>query len=198
MNKEEFSNKVKEAINQGIDVYKAILDNSFQYYNCIALDCSMLIDSQTDEPLSDEIRNHFFSYLHKDDINGFVINKKACLYIFELVSHNAEQVRDIYKDFCSNPVYSNLSKSAIKKNPHIDTNILYVGKIKKDIGKRMVTHFGFAHSRTGGLQLKYWAKDNGLQLKVHIIALDERIDDFINPLELNLIKNMKPLIGNSK
>lgn len=120
------------------------------------------------------------------------------MYLFELVSHNAEQVKKSYNAFCNNPDLLHLNKSAIKKNAHTDTQYLYIGKVKKGVGGRMATHFGYANPKIGGLQLKYWAKAINLKLKVHIVAFDENIDDFINPLELQLTKNLRPLIGKSK
>ncbi len=198
MEKDEFFEKVHTAINQGVNLYQAILNGAFQEYNCISLDCTKLIDPAEDETLPDQVINHFFAYLHKDDVNGFQINKKACLYVFEIVSHTAVQIKDIYKIFCENEDLKYLNKSAMKKNPSTNSIYLYVGKVKSGIGNRMATHFGYANPKIGGLQLRHWAKDIGLKLKVHIIALDEVIDDYINPLELNLTKNMKPLIGKSK
>lgn len=62
----------------------------------------------------------------------------------------------------------------------------------------MAVHFGYTHSHTGALHLRFWAKDINLQLKVHIIAFKDDIGDFVNPLELLLSKELKPLIGKSK
>jgi len=198
MEKEEFLQTVNQAVNQGFNVYQAILNSTFQNYYCIALDCSRLVEPLEYEPLPDEIITHFFSHLHKEDNAGFLVNKKACLYMFELVSHNAEQVKEYYTAFCNEPNMAHLNKSAIKKNAQTDTQFLYIGKVKKGIGNRMVTHFGYANPQIGGLQLKYWAKEIRLKLKVHIVAFDEIIDDYINPLELNLTKTLRPLIGKSK
>jgi hypothetical protein len=198
MNREEFSDKVNDALNHGIDIYTAILDNSFQHYYCISLDCSKLVDVLEDESVPDGVISHFFSFLHKDDINGFQINKKACLYIFELVSHSAAQIKDVYRTFTDNQNFQYLNKSAMKKNPGTNTKYLYIGKVKRGIGNRMSTHFGYANPQIGALQLRYWGRQIKLQLKVHILAFDEAIDDYINPLELRITKNMNPLIGKSK
>lgn len=58
-------------------------------------------------------------------------------------------------------------------------------------------YFGFAHEKTGGIQLRHWI-DKDLLLKVHIFAFDKELDDFVNPLELYLSKKLNPLIGKSK
>lgn len=198
MEKEDFLDNVQSALMQGKNLYQAILEGSFQQYESFFLNCSELVAPQENEKIPKNVINHFFSLLHKDDINGFQINKKACLYFFEIISHNAIDIKSVYIQFSNNSDFDYLNKSAIKKNAVCPNNILYIGKVKNGIGSRMATHFGYVNPKIGGMQLRHWAKEINLKLKVHIIAFDEVIDDYINPLELNLTKNLKPLIGKSK
>ena len=118
------------------------------------------------------------------------------MYFFEFKREQASQILESYKNFDAQAEGRN--KSGLKNNPNIDTNILYVGKVKKDVGARLSTHFGYAHAKTGGLQLRFWAKSIKLELKVHLIVFEDNLGDYINPLELELTKELKPLIGKSK
>lgn len=97
-----------------------------------------------------------------------------------------------YIDFKKSGTDRNLS--GIKDKPNLMTQTLYLGKVKNNIGARLATHFRYANSKTGGLQLKYCAKQIDLKLKVNILVFEDKLDDFINPLELELTKELKPLI----
>ena len=158
MEKEEFENQLRVAIEHGKNQYQAILDGAYQEYYCIQLNCAELVNPEDDEKIPNNVIHHFFAHLHKNDQNGFSINKKSCLYFFELVSHEAVVVKEVYKRFQEDEVFSYLNKSAMKKNAICPKNILYIGKVKQGIGNRMSTHFGYANPKIGGLQLRYWAK----------------------------------------
>jgi len=196
--------KVLTSVEAGRAIYDDILkEKNFRYFS-IELDCSKLDDIEPNEvtprgqkyKLPQSVISYFFSQLHENDLDGFKINNCACLYFLEIISHTPDAVKVIYEEFDDN--FHDRSKSAIYRNKKELTNILYVGKVKSNIGGRFSTHFGYAHPHIGGLQLKYWAKQVNLQLIVHVIAFDGGLGDFINPLELKLTGKLNPLIGKSK
>ncbi|HUW05005.1 MAG TPA: hypothetical protein VMW01_01980 [Williamwhitmania sp.] len=191
---------VIESVNKGVEIYKKVIDDNFFCYK-LTLDCADLVDielkSTNEKRLKHDLPESLkISFFRAFDLLHNSINKKPCLYFFEFKEGLADQIHTTYKEFCSNNGERN--KSGLKGKPDLDTNILYVGKVKKDVGARLSTHFGYANSQTGGLQLKYWAKQIGLKLEVNIIVFDVNIGDYINPLELELTKILKPLIGKSK
>lgn len=65
MGKDEFLLAVNQSIIQGVNVYQTILDNTFQNYYCIALDCSQLVEPIDDDKLPDGIVTHFLVYSTK-------------------------------------------------------------------------------------------------------------------------------------
>ncbi|MEK8180766.1 hypothetical protein WMW71_10485 [Flavobacterium buctense] len=98
----------------------------------------------------------------------------------------------------TNPLSYKRAVSAIKdKFLNTETKTLYVGKVKKDFWFRIVTHCGWAPSpKTAGLQLKYWYDLEELPpLKLNYIVFDPIMDDFVSILEIELNKQLNPLIG---
>jgi len=200
MDNKAIESTIIESVNKGINYYEKVKENGF-YCHKLTLNCKDLVDVESKSITGKHIKHDLpeslkISFFRAFDSLDNSINKKPCLYFFEFQEGLADKIYNTYKDFSSSNV--NRSKSGLKKKPNLDTSILYVGKVKKGVGARLSTHFGYANSQTGGLQLKYWAKQIELKLDVNIIVFDENIDDYINPLELELTKVLKPLIGKSK
>ncbi|HPQ35644.1 MAG TPA: hypothetical protein PK563_14220 [Tenuifilaceae bacterium] len=185
-----------EATRRGYSFYQSIINEKFQH-SMLEINCKDLVDydnkgsSEYDLPESLKI-----SFFRKFDELYNEINKKPCLYFFEFKAGLSETILAKYREY---RLKDNLrNKSSIKSKPNTNTNILYVGKVKSNVGGRLSTHFGYANPQIGGLQLKHWAKDIDLKLEVHLIIFHEDIGNFINPLELELTRALNPLIGNSK
>ena len=203
MEKQEIERNLLEAVDKGWNFYNTIIEkNCFRYFS-MELKCSELVEKdiilpdkkQTKHDLPESLKAYFFRKLDGQNSDTYKINKKSCLYFFEFPKGQGEAILKMYREYIEGN--NDRSKSALKKMPCLDSNILYVGKVKSNIGARLSTHFGYANPKTGGLQLRHWV-NNELIFTIHIIAFDENIDDFINPLELELTKKLKPLIGKSK
>jgi hypothetical protein len=197
MDKDIIQTLVQKSVQKGIDVYTHILLNQgFHHYelpiNCETLDDPEL-NKKTKYGLPESLKISFFQNFDQLEDN---IKSKSCLYFFEFKREQVSDILEAYKAFDVQSAERN--KSGLKDKPDEDTNILYVGKVKKDVGARLSTHFGYAHAKTGGLQLRFWAKSIKLELKVHLIVFENNLGDYINPLELELTKELKPLIGKSK
>lgn len=197
MKEELIKEKLIKSTQKGLDFYsKIILNQNFKHFT-LELDCAELAETDSESLKKHDLPESLkISFYRKFDSLVENINKKSCIYFFEFENDLAEIINKKYNDFRSSGTDRNLS--GIKDNPNFETQILYIGKVKKNLGARLATHFGYANSKTGGLQLKFWAKQIGLKLKVNILVFYDNIDDFINPLELELTKDLKPLIGKSK
>ncbi|MBF5027571.1 hypothetical protein [Planobacterium oryzisoli] len=91
-----------------------------------------------------------------------------------------------------------------EKNCVGENRILYIGKSKGNMKKRIEAHLGLANPSTYALQLKFWGEDNYLKdakLEIHYAFVempDEDIEtDILEILETALHKNYKPMLGRS-
>jgi hypothetical protein len=185
------------SINKGFSVFEKLkIPKSYKHY-CIDLHTEWLKENPIESeaggkyPVSEIIKEKFF---RKFDEKDSELNKKVCLYAIEYPNEYTDYIINSLNEYRKN---TKRNVSAIKTNPNKQGKILYIGKVKSGLGGRLSTHFGFAHEKTGGLQLRHWLHINML-LKVHIYAFDKELDDFVNPIELFLSKELKPLIGKSK
>jgi hypothetical protein len=87
-----------------------------------------------------------------------------------------------------------------ERSSDINTNILYVGKVKRDLKGRMVPHLGYYHTSpdTQGLQLCHWAKAFKLNITFNYIQLPEGLQDIAGYYEMKLARELKPLLGKHK
>ena len=126
-----------------------------------------------------------------------------CLYIFELVSPEADKVFKTYKEFSNtHEQFKGIGKRScssinnyyfVKENEH---PILYVGKSEKPIDGRIVVHFGYYEKGVAGLQLVYWGKDINLKVNIHVFELiNKDIHPYLETLEKLFFVQLKPIIG---
>lgn len=195
--KELIKEKLIQSTMKGLNFYSNIaLKGNFKHF-ILDLDCSELIEPDVVNSNKHELPESLkISFYRKFDALVEKINKKSCIYFFEFDEKLATTIHEKFINFKNLGTDRNLS--GIKDKPNLETQILYLGKVKNNVGARFATHFGYANSKTGGLQLRFWAKQIGLKLKVNLLVFDDNLDDFINPLELELTKELKPLIGKSK
>lgn len=93
MKQEEVISKVLNTVTKGKDLFHSISTNKQIEYYCIPLDCSKLDDA---DKLPHSVIEHFHSHLHARDNDEYKVKQKACLYIFELESHTAKRIADLY------------------------------------------------------------------------------------------------------
>lgn len=77
---------------------------------------------------------------------------------------------------------------------------LYVGKVKDKFHYRFVNHLGHSvNDETGSLQLSYWY-DTELygNLKLNYIVFSEEMKTLLGVLEIELAKELKPIVGSHK
>lgn len=183
---------MQESLQLGINLYQEQLNKGYTY-SAIPLDCSKLPDTISAQH---EMQPEFFGPLHSMFSDPDEIKRRACLYIMEVVSPDVPTIVEAFLNYRNSPHGRN--PSAIKKHANTDASTLYIGKVKSGIGGRIASHLGYASPGIGALQLVHWAKAIDLRLLVHVYAFEASLGDFINPLELTVTKDLKPLIGKSK
>lgn len=123
--------------------------------------------------------------------------KDPVLYWFEIDSTkiNAVTIRKLYFEHLTKK--SNRAISSYKKKLDENSKTLYVGKVKTGFWGRLITHLGYHKSnQTAGLQLYHWYSEAGLPvLKLNYIVFQREMEDLISILELELARELKPILG---
>lgn len=125
--------------------------------------------------------------------------KGPCVYFFKI---NSEFIlQEIIENLDNYKIIpENRSTPAIKK--HIsESNILYVGKVKRNIYGRLIQHLGFhKNHQTQGLQLFHWITKNNVKLNLDftIYEFDYNMIEIVSLYENELAKFLKPIIGKHK
>ncbi|RVT71197.1 hypothetical protein EOD40_17455 [Flavobacterium sufflavum] len=80
------------------------------------------------------------------------------------------------------------------------SGVLYVGKVIDKFHYRFVNHLGHSVSdRTGSLQLTYWYDTERYgNLKLNYIVFKEEMKSLLGVLEIELAKELKPIVGSHK
>lgn len=121
--------------------------------------------------------------------------KGPVLYWFEILSENThEEIRQKLIEYKSKPEAR--ANPAMWKYTVPNSKYLYVGKVKKGISGRMVTHLGYTKNpHTSGLQLFHWSKGMKLELKLTVIELIPEMAELMGVIELKTAQNLHPIIG---
>lgn len=158
------------------------------------------------------IKEFHFSCSELEDFNHIDITKSEkyskifdemkemvdpCAYYFEIqTNHLTEEIIASIRKYSE----SENSKSipAIKKTIP-ESKILYVGKVKRHFFGRFIQHLGFYKvNKTQGLQLFYWAKELGIDLKLTVMEFEPEMINLMEVVENDLAKQLKPILGKHK
>jgi len=180
---------ILQKIQEGHIAYNSILVNNHFEYMFMDIDCSNLPEPRWNESASFEQVKPLLSKLPA--------NNRPCLYYFEIVEPlKTDIILQAYKSFQANENLKHRASAVLKKNPPLETNTLYVGKIQKHIKGRVQVHLAYYNNGgTAGLQLACWASQIGLKLKLHVYSFEPNMYSFITPLELPFAQSKNPLIG---
>ena len=131
------------------------------------------------------------------DIYNSLPKKNPVLYwfTFDTEKLNDEMLLQIFSEIREKTKGRKLSE--LSKTLRLSKGTLYVGKVKKDFHYRFVNHLGHSvNNDTASLQLTYWydALKYG-SLKLNYIVLEEDMKTLISVLEIELAKELKPIIG---
>jgi|SRR6185437_3020891 len=152
------------------------------------IDCACLKSDYVKQ--ADITREEWFSEIF-NSYNG------ATVYAIEVLSGPGNQrIIELYKDYIKTPVQMRRGTSALKSTADPNTKYLYVGKVKAVFHGRVIHHLGFHSSgQTVGLQIFHWLKGEQLQLRIHTYQFPQNMENFLEVLEGQLAKQLKPLIG---
>jgi hypothetical protein len=123
--------------------------------------------------------------------------KNPILYWFTIDDKktNAIELRKKYIEFKQ----TKSTRASASYKPYVAENskTLYVGKVKKDFHLRLVTHLGYSkNERTAGMQLFHWFNPEVFgNLSLNYIVFNEEMSDLITILEMELARELKPIIG---
>ncbi len=139
------------------------------------------------------------SETHRELYNNLKTLKCPVLYWFELDKNkvDVDSIIADFKNFKENNKGRDSSAFPFTKDFSDRLKILYLGKVKKDFHLRLVNHLGYStNPNTVGLQLAHWF-DTGKygNLTLNYITLNKEMEQLISVLEIELAKELKPLIG---
>ncbi|WP_017496805.1 hypothetical protein [Flavobacterium sp. WG21] len=135
-------------------------------------------------------QQHIFSDLKK-------FKKRPILYWFSIddTISNAKHLREKYTAFRN----SGQPRSTASYKTYFDANskTLYVGKVKEGFHLRLVTHLGYSKNpNTAGMQLFHWYNPEVFgNLTLNYMVFNEEMGDLITILEMELARELKPIIG---
>ena len=173
-------------------------NKSFKHIIIPEYDCSQLPGIETNgKNLPDNLKLSFFSHLHQYDHREGSINDFPCIYAFELVEESdRHRVLEAFTKIDGNQIQRKLP--ALKTLNPENSTFLYVGKVNKFVGNRLVTHLGYYTQKNNhGLQLAHWIKDMlpSIKLRVHIFRFEKEFTPYISAFEVIMARKLKPLIG---
>jgi len=194
--------QIDETLTDSLKKAKDIFNKNSLYHKIEIpnFDCSYLPGTETDgKDLPEQIKEEFFYHLHKDDNSEIMVNEFPCLYVFELIDKNdCKRVIEALQKIKSKNIGRTLPPFKTKIP---DSKYLYVGKVEKEVGGRLVTHLGYYQTKGNhGLQLAFWAKEMNpaLLISVSIYRFAKEMRPYISAFEKILAKELNPIIGKHK
>ncbi len=193
-------NKIEESLSNSLQKAKELFlqENLYKKILIPNVDCSQLSEPKdtNGKKLPEHIETNIFKPLHQFDRDEVKINSCPCLYVFEL--HDIKDRDRVLKAFTSEEEDKINRKLPALKSPPPISKYLYVGKVEKEVGGRLVTHLGYYQSSGNhGLQLAFWAKElrPPLMLNIHVYRFTSDMKPYIQSFEKMLAKELNPIIG---
>ncbi len=117
-----------------------------------------------------------------------------CIYWFEISQQT--NIENVWNSFRAYKNKHSRSVPAMKKELPKNTNILYLGKVKKGLLGRLKQHLGFTNAiKTQSLQLRHWASEIGLVVKIHVMEFEQENSNLVGVFEFKLAREMKTILG---
>ena len=194
---------LKKSLNQLIEDLNNLNETSFIY--------DSFTFNSNDLPTPGQEGNIWYHELYKDLFSYLEVNKKyPFIYWFEIKNDiDCIQIRTMVDEYAFK-LREEISKGVHKDNRNfysvpaitkhikdINSKVLYVGKVKKNLRGRLVPHLGYHHKSLSmqGLQLARWANEVSLELEFHDIQLPIELEGLASLLEFELAGELKPILG---
>ncbi|MFL9844489.1 hypothetical protein [Flavobacterium rhizosphaerae] len=180
---------IKNTSKKSVILLNNLIENGIKNIGEFYIDCSTLEDYNfVDIRYSDKFKDLFTKLMKFEG---------PCLYYFTITSGHLPQeiITEIQKYATTE---ASKSIPAIKsKVPN--SNILYVGKVKRGMWGRLIQHLGFYKVKgTQGLQLYYWTQELKLSVKLTVLEFEPEMIDLISFFENELAKELNPILGKHK
>lgn len=193
-------NEIAATLQNEIETALKVIDHSKNFKHIIIpdYDCSQLPGIETNgKNLPDDLIASFFFHLHQYDHSEGNINDFPCIYAFELLEESdRHRVLEAFTKIDGNQIQRKLP--ALKTLNPENSTFLYLGKVNKFVGNRLVTHLGYYTQKNNhGLQLAHWIKDilPSIKIRVHVFRFEKEFVPYISAFEVMMARNLKPLIG---
>jgi hypothetical protein len=121
--------------------------------------------------------------------------KEPVLYWFSFNSGNIDSkiIREKYERTRNK---TNRNCASYRTYFDAESTTLYVGKVKTDFWGRLITHLGYTKNiQTAGLQLYHWYEQDFPELQLNYVIFGSEMADLISLFELQIARELKPLIG---
>lgn len=175
------------------EVFKSVAEKNEIIYKQYHIDCSLLIKDfgSTINITEEEWFQPILEY-----------SKSPTVYVVEKLD-GPENLRllELYRNyrFAKGPDHQYRNTSALKRNPDIDTQYLYVGKVKQAFYGRVIQHLGFYINKdTGAMQIFHWLNQLPMKICFHAYHFPITMADHMGLFELTLARKYQPLLGKHK
>ena len=123
-------------------------------------------------------------------------NNKPTIYWFEIVNKSNTPNEKLYKKFVSSRKTGAGWWTIGNKNANLSNNILYLGKVEKNLFGRFLQHLGIGHKKTSSLKLMKWFHQfENIDLEFKYIQFDEDILPYLEDFENIYWRHYQPLLG---
>ncbi len=185
--KEKIENEIKTAAGRLSNHLKNVEINGSSGYIQYDFMCSEFLDWNDNDIRKSPEHKVFF-----EEVVNFT---GPVLYFFEIIStQDSGSVRECMRAY--KILEGSKSVPALKKGYNKDSRILYVGKVKRNFYGRVIQHLGYYKvARTQGLQLFYWAREFGLDVRLHAYHFEPEMHDLVSIFELKFARDLKPIVG---
>ncbi len=123
-------------------------------------------------------------------------SNKPTIYWFEIVNNSNLSNEKLYKKFVSSKKTGAGWWTIENKNADLNSNILYLGKVEKNLFGRFLQHLGIGHKKTSSLKLRKWFNEfDDIDLEFKYIQFDEDILPYLEDFENIYWRYFQPLLG---
>ncbi|AFR36075.1 hypothetical protein [Riemerella anatipestifer] len=123
-------------------------------------------------------------------------SNKPTIYWFEIINKSNLSNEKIQKKFKSSKKANSGWWTVVNKGADIETKILYLGKVEKNLFGRFLQHLGIGHKKTSSLKLRKWfAQFEDIDLEFKYVQFDNDVLPYLEDLENIYWRYCKPLLG---
>jgi hypothetical protein len=153
--------------------------------------------SEKDRLSNQESKEFNDSLLEKyPDFKEIFEHNGPAIYWFKIIHSEKSTNTKVIKKFITNKKNKKGWWSKPGKNLENNSEILYLGKVEKNLKNRYIQHLGLGHKMTSSLKLCQWMNQlENIDLEFQFIKIDKESKTYLEDIENVLWRNHNPLIG---